>query len=46
MCDFGVDISISLSLIIRDTCKELQKPSVSKTYSLGFSRYAELLYKK
>ena len=46
MCDFGVDIPISPSLIIRDTCKELQKPSVSKTYSVGFNHYAELLYKK
>ena len=28
------------------TCKEIQKPSVSKTYSVGFNHNAELPNKK
>ena len=31
---------------MKDTCKELQKPPVTKTYSVGFNHNAEQPYKK
>ena len=33
-------------LYFKNTCKELQKPSVSNTYSIGLNHDAELSYKK
>ena len=36
----------NISLTLRDACKELQKLSVTKTYSVGLNRGAELPYKK
>ena len=35
-----------ISLTLRDTCNELLKSSVTKTYSAGFNNDAELPYKK
>ena len=43
---FELLIFKNISLTLRDPCKELRKPSVTKTYSVGFNHDAELTYKK